>query len=46
MNDDIEKQKQRQADADANRDPLTGETGAHPIGTGVGATVAGTIGQR
>lgn len=23
---------------DANRDPLTGEPGAHPVGTGVGAT--------
>ena len=23
---------------DANRDPLTGESGSHPIGTGVGAT--------
>lgn len=30
----------------ANRDPLTGEPGSHPVGTGVGATgggVAGTV---
>ena len=25
---------------DPNRDPLTGEPGSHPIGTGVGAAVA------
>jgi len=29
---------------DANLDPLSGETGAHPVGTGVGAAGAGTIG--
>jgi thymidylate synthase len=29
---------------DANRDPLTGEPGAHPVGTGVGAASGGTIG--
>jgi hypothetical protein len=35
----------QQVDApDANRDPITGEPGAHPIGTGVGAVVAGTVG--
>lgn len=27
----------KQADADANRDPITGAPGAHPVGTGVGA---------
>lgn len=26
---------------DANRDPLTNEPGAHPVGTGVGAAVGG-----
>jgi hypothetical protein len=26
---------------DANRDPLTGEPGAHPVGTGIGAAVGG-----
>jgi hypothetical protein len=26
---------------DANRDPITGEPGAHPVGTGVGAAMAG-----
>src|SRR3954462_4274769 len=26
---------------DANRDPITGEPGAHPVGTGVGAAVGG-----
>src|SRR5690349_9534234 len=35
----------RQSDApDANRDPLSGETGAHPIGVGVGAAAAGAAG--
>src|SRR5687768_11457652 len=29
---------------DANRDPLSGETGAHPVGTGVGAASGGTVG--
>jgi hypothetical protein len=29
---------------DANRDPITGEPGAHPVGTGVGATGAGVVG--
>jgi uncharacterized protein (TIGR02271 family) len=29
---------------DANRDPISGETGAHPVGTGVGAAGAGAIG--
>lgn len=26
---------------DANRDPLSGETGAHPVGTGLGAAMGG-----
>jgi uncharacterized protein (TIGR02271 family) len=30
---------------DANRDPISGETGAHPVGTGVGAAGAGAIGM-
>lgn len=30
--------------ADANRDPITGQPGAHPVGTGIGAAAAGTIG--
>ncbi|MEO7300106.1 MAG: hypothetical protein ABI042_16195 [Verrucomicrobiota bacterium] len=29
---------------DANRDPITGEPGAHPVGTGVGAAGAGAAG--
>ena len=29
---------------DANRDPISGEPGAHPVGTGVGAAGAGTVG--
>lgn len=29
---------------DANPDPLTGEPGAHPVGTGVGAATGGTVG--
>lgn len=26
---------------DANRDPITGEAGSHPIGTGLGAVAGG-----
>ncbi|HYU30824.1 MAG TPA: hypothetical protein VEW48_01560 [Thermoanaerobaculia bacterium] len=29
---------------DANPDPLTGEPGSHPVGTGVGAATGGTVG--
>lgn len=29
---------------DANRDPITGEPGAHPVGTGVGAVAGGAAG--
>lgn len=29
---------------DANLDPITGQPGAHPVGTGVGAAGAGTVG--
>ena len=29
---------------DANRDPLTGTAGAHPVGTGVGAAGGGAAG--
>ena len=29
--------------ADANRDPITGAAGSHPVGTGVGAIVGGAI---
>ena len=28
-------------DSRANRDPITGETGSHPVGTGVGAALGG-----
>ncbi len=31
-------------DPDSNPDPMTGETGARPVGTGIGAAGAGTIG--
>ena len=31
-------------DHDANRDPISGAPGAHPVGTGVGAAAAGTAG--
>ncbi|PZO38458.1 MAG: hypothetical protein DCF19_16165 [Pseudanabaena frigida] len=30
-------------DTDANRDPISGEPGAHPLGAGVGAAGAGTV---
>lgn len=31
------------ADRDANRDPITGAPGAHPVGTGVGAAAGGVM---
>jgi hypothetical protein len=31
-------------DADANRDPISGAPGSHPIGTGVGAAAGGAAG--
>lgn len=31
-------------EADANRDPLSGEPGAHPVGTGAGAAAGGLAG--
>lgn len=31
-------------DADRNPDPITGEPGAHPLGTGIGAAGVGTVG--
>ena len=37
-------QKQQQAyipDSDANRDPISGTPGAHPVGTGIGAAAGG-----
>jgi hypothetical protein len=34
----------KQAEKDANRDPLSGRAGAHPVGTGVGAAVGGVAG--
>lgn len=39
-----ERDLDRNREPNPNRDPITGETGAHPIGTGAGAAVAGTIG--
>ena len=32
---------EKQAEHDANRDPLSGRAGAHPVGTGVGAAAGG-----
>lgn len=40
MNDEKKPKDQH----DANRDPISGEAGAHPVGTGIGAGGAGTIG--
>ena len=31
---------------DANRDPLTGAPGSHPVGTGLGAAAGGDIGSH
>lgn len=35
------KTKDRPIEADANRDPITGAPGAHPVGVGVGAAAGG-----
>ena len=32
---------ERRRGTDANRDPISGEPGAHPVGTGVGAAAGG-----
>lgn len=37
MNNDKTSRESKQRDADANRDPMTGAPGAHPVGTGAGA---------
>src|SRR5438067_804534 len=36
--------KSKTKTTDENRDPLSGEKGAHPVGTGLGAAVGGTAG--
>lgn len=45
MNDKFDKDL-RPADGEdhSNRDPITSEPGAHPVGTGVGAAAAGAAG--
>lgn len=40
MNKDKDRENMDQAEA--NRDPLSGEPGAHPVGTGIGAASVGT----
>ena len=39
--DKINEQGKNQSSADANRDPITGAPGAHPLGVGVGALAGG-----
>lgn len=41
MNFDEKASTTQKVEGDANRDPITGAPGAHPIGTGVGAAVGG-----
>ena len=36
--------ERRNADGDENRDPISGEPGAHPVGVGLGAAGAGAAG--
>lgn len=38
------KDKKARAIPDANRDPLTGEAGAHPVGTGLGSASGAAVG--
>jgi hypothetical protein len=40
----MEDDKKKVHHADANRDPISGEPGAHPVGTGIGAAGAGAVG--
>lgn len=40
---DINEKLEHDADKDANRDPLSGQAGAHPVGTGVGAATVGMV---
>ena len=35
------KELQRETDGSANRDPISGARGAHPVGTGLGAAAGG-----
>jgi hypothetical protein len=44
MKDDNAVRKGSYRDKDANRDPITGTPGAHPVGTGVGAVGGGLAG--
>lgn len=37
-------EEMKKSQHDANRDPLSGATGAHPVGTGVGTVTGGVIG--
>ncbi|NJO40224.1 MAG: glycine zipper family protein [Cyanobacteria bacterium CRU_2_1] len=43
-NDIPDRVDNEQVEANPNRDPFTGETGAHPVGTGIGAAAAGALG--
>src|SRR5439155_25975568 len=44
-NDGIKRRKKQTSDVDpANRDPITGAPGAHPVGAGVGAAAGGATG--
>ncbi len=40
----VKEQKTTRRGTDANRDPITGEPGSHPVGTGIGAAGAGAAG--
>ena len=44
MNTEKSKHADKQKGTDANRDPITGTPGAHPVGTGVGAAGGGAAG--
>jgi hypothetical protein len=44
MRDDIRENRVTDTPKDANRDPITGAPGAHPVGTGVGAAGGGASG--
>lgn len=41
---DKNQEKREPMESHLNRDPLTGESGAHPVGTGVGAAATGAVG--
>ena len=45
MDRHVIKEMSDDAKSDLNVDPISGEAGSHPVGTGIGATVGGVVGS-